>query len=78
MPMPRCQIPILIVAGFSSRLPRYTDEREEGGRVLLSLLFKVFVPALRSQRYSSLDCHEAADLPSLQACSLVSRAPHLG
>jgi len=24
MPIPRCQIPILIVAGFLSRLPRYT------------------------------------------------------
>ena len=28
MPMPRCQIPILIVAGFSSRLPRYSTPRE--------------------------------------------------
>ena len=27
MPMPRCQIPILIVAGFSSRLPRYSQIR---------------------------------------------------
>ena len=37
MSMPRCQIPILIAAGFSSRLPRYTYGADDPNRLVADI-----------------------------------------